>query len=57
MIEVWILTVSMWVAQGGVTNQYAFDTREKCIAAQKWYRQSQQDRTVVNTCYPSLIKK
>ena len=57
MIEVWILTVSMWVAQSGVTNQYAFATREKCVAAQKWHKDTYPDRVITNTCYPSLVKK
>lgn len=34
MIEVWILTVSMWVAQSGVTNQYASDAR--VLNESKW---------------------
>lgn len=57
MIEAWILTVTLWVAQGGVSNQYVFATREKCIAAQTWYTQRESSRVIQTTCYPSLIKK
>lgn len=57
MIEVWVLTISLWIANGGVSNQYMFATREKCVAAQQWHKSSHPDRVVVTTCYPSIVQK
>jgi hypothetical protein len=58
MFSAWVLTVTMWVAQGGVSNQYYFASREQCIAAQKWYAETtkpKNDRIVASSCYPSLV--
>lgn len=56
MIQAWILMLVFQNSNATITS-LTFQTREQCIAAQKWHKEVYKDSYLRTSCYPSFVVK